>query len=698
MNRFSLSLTALLVLWNAAGKVLGAAYDIIDLGSLGGDSYATAINAGGQVVGYSNFVSGGPNHAFLYSNGHMTDLGTLSGTWSYAYGINDSGQVVGYSGDPDANRHAFLYNNGHMTDLGTLGGERSEAYGINASGQVVGLSNHDLNGSCHAFLYTNGQMTDLGSLGGDASCAYGINDSGQVVGYADLVYGGPIHAFLYSGGQMSDLGTFLGSDQTRAQAINASGQVVGYSFIDSGHIRSRAFLYSSGVWTDLGTLGGEQTSAGGINARGQIVGRSSIDPGNTVPHAFLYSNGQMTDLNTLIDPALGWTLGAARGINDSGQIAGQGYHSGFHAFLMTPLFTWTGDGGPGSARWDVAANWDNNSVPVSVNVTFGASFSNGNTIDLSGARSAQVLTFMNTSSNDLTFINGTLSAAELGKQAGNGSVTFADTASISIAGGATIDTGALAIAGTMLTGSIRGTGNLRIDGTGRATIRATALPNDPASTSRLASFSIASGPVPTATLDLNNNSLILDYTDPLGSVLSNVTAQIASGRNGVDGNDQANWTGPGIITSAGRAANVAATYDLYNLGAINNADLDTMGLTTSYTAFGGQAVTPNTVLVKYTYSGDADLSGTVDGDDYTYWLLGLLNLTDPAIQGWMRGDFNYDGRVDGDDYTQWLNTFLLNGPPLAGSGPAPVPEPSTFVLLSTCALALLACGWRRGRR
>jgi hypothetical protein len=88
----------------------------------------------------------------------------------------------------------------------------------------------------------------------------------------------------------------------------------------------------------------------------------------------------------------------------------------------------------------------------------------------------------------------------------------------------------------------------------------------------------------------------------------------------------------------------------------------------------------------------------VDGDDYTYWLLGFLNLSDPAIHGWLRGDFNYDGVVDGDDYTHWLNAFLQNGPPLTGGGPAPVPEPSTFVLLGTCVLALPACGWRRRSR
>ena len=45
-----------------------------------------SINNNGQVVGEN-----GSNRAFLFSNGTMTDLGTLGGSQSVAYGINDSG-------------------------------------------------------------------------------------------------------------------------------------------------------------------------------------------------------------------------------------------------------------------------------------------------------------------------------------------------------------------------------------------------------------------------------------------------------------------------------------------------------------------------------------------------------------------------------------------------------------------------------
>ena len=78
--------------------------------------------------------------------------------------------------------HAFLYSDGTMTDLTNSSQIISaEARGINSSGQVAGwyewLNGVD-GGVYEGFLYSHNTMSTIGG------CAYGINDSGQVVGCA----------------------------------------------------------------------------------------------------------------------------------------------------------------------------------------------------------------------------------------------------------------------------------------------------------------------------------------------------------------------------------------------------------------------------------------------------------------------------------------------------------------------------------
>ena len=132
-------------------------------------------------------------------------------------------------------------------------------------------------------------------------------------------------------------------------------------------------------------------------------------------------------------------------------------------------------------------------------------------------------------------------------------------------------------------------------------------------------------------LDLKSNDMLI-----LGgaSAFTTVNAQVASGYN------HGTWTGQGI-TSSSAATN---TFHLTALGVI----LNTPGL-----SFDGAPALTTAVLVKYTYYGDADLSGKVDGGDYTRIDAGHLS----HFTGWYNGDFNYDGVVDGSDYALIDNSF-----------------------------------------
>jgi probable HAF family extracellular repeat protein len=328
-------LTALIVV--ALGTSCRIAYAQYTAYKLGG-SYGQAfgINNSGTIIGYSHNSGNVAEHAFSYSGGVMTDLGSLAGFDGYnscAYGINNSGIIVGVSRTSSSTQHAFRYTGGGMTDLGTLGGAYSQASGINSSGTVVGWSQISA-GALHGFSYSSGLMTDLGTLpGGSYSEAYGINDSGTIVGIGDGSAGSQ-RAFSYSAGVMTDLGT-LGGAYSQAYAINSGGTIVGYSYT-SGNLFWHAFSYVGGLMTDLGTLGGSFSQANALNSSGTIVGYSYTSGNIAPPHAFSYNGGVMIDLAPYLT-SIGITgESRATAINDNGDIVGWGEAAdGYvHAFAL----------------------------------------------------------------------------------------------------------------------------------------------------------------------------------------------------------------------------------------------------------------------------------------------------------------------------------------------------------------------------
>jgi probable HAF family extracellular repeat protein len=303
---------------------------IIDLGAFVSPS---AVNASGQVAGSLN--GNGPSHAFLYSDGTLTDLGTLPGyAASTGFGLNDSGIVVGELQGPSMT-HAMAYSRGTMTDRGTAPGfTDGYAVGINDSNQAIGTAYNPPGAPHHAFLYSAGTLTDLGSLfpGGD-TLAHGINSSAEVVGESG-------YAFLWKDGVMTNIDN-RGVFTSLAVAINDSGQVA-CDYVINRNNNYEPFLWTpdvpngtTGTAVGLGLLPGDLSAmAHGLNSSGEVVGTSY---GLSASRPFLYSNGTLTDLNTLLPPNSGWQLETASAINDSEQIVGGGLFQGRpqpHAFLL----------------------------------------------------------------------------------------------------------------------------------------------------------------------------------------------------------------------------------------------------------------------------------------------------------------------------------------------------------------------------
>jgi hypothetical protein len=145
-----------------------------------------------------------------------------------------------------------------------------------------------------------------------------------------------------------------------------------------------------------------------------------------------------------------------------------------------------------------------------------------------------------------------------------------------------------------------------------------------------------------ATLDVRDNSLVLRGTN-----LGNVQSLIRSGYHGGD------WLGSGFTSST--AATDAS--GITTLGCVSNADR-------GFTSFGGvSGLTAGDVIVKYTYVGDADLSGNVTLDDFTLFLHGYQTQS-PATNKWFNGDFDYNGVVTLDDFMLFLLGYQQQGPPL----------------------------------
>ena len=348
MKNVWVSALAVMLAIGGIGRV-EAAYELIDLGTLGGlESWAVAVNDGGTVVGSAR-DSGQIITACEFDTtgqGNNLSWASISGE-SAVTSVNSSGIGAGYIANNSITTSAVRFDASEPTgvvDLGTLGGDSAMATGINSSGAIVGYARNQT-GNDRATLFDstgNGANIDLGALGGLSSQSMAIDNAGQIVGWAENV-NGDTHGVIFDAtgnGANTDLGT-LGGDTSTAMAVD-NGVIVGYAATatDAYH----AVLFDADNTSnnlDLGTLGGDFSIARAINGS-LIVGAATTTDGET--HATLFDAtgaGYNIDLNSFIDPASGWVLTSAQGINADGWIVGYGHLAGAQyierAFLLKPV-------------------------------------------------------------------------------------------------------------------------------------------------------------------------------------------------------------------------------------------------------------------------------------------------------------------------------------------------------------------------
>jgi autotransporter-associated beta strand protein len=196
-----------------------------------------------------------------------------------------------------------------------------------------------------------------------------------------------------------------------------------------------------------------------------------------------------------------------------------------------------------------------------------------------------------------------------------------------------------------------------------------------------------------AQLNLGDNDLIAHN----GS-LTTLTNQLQQGYLSGTGP----WNGSAGITSSAAAA------DSTHLTALGIAQNTLSGATSGTLLYGsgtplglfdGNSPVASDVLIKFTYNGDTNLDGKVDGTDYSRIDAGFLS--NGSMTGWYNGDFNYDGVINGSDYTLIDNTFNRQRAAItatiesaqitaqiAPSPPSPVPEPTALPAAATTLLLL----------
>ncbi len=696
--------------------------------------------------GNVNIVPSGAGSGILSMPNAATTIDVPTAGATLAIGINANPIIIDSSGTITKSGAGILFINGvnnaaaspHFTGKwivnggllsGVLNGNNSNQLGVNPTsfvGDIITLDGGGLrttNTSSAAFGANRGITIGAGGGTFDLSAAGSVSFNGKITGTAGITVTGigigfafPDNSATYSGkwtlkgGEINP--NVLNSDKGfGAIPLNDSSDAV---TLDGGAIRGSASLVISATrGITLGAGGGKlHQVTGGTMTVGSVISGTA-------------GSGTLT---LLLDSGTGTSivLGAANTYTSPTVVSGTAGVASVSGSLASTNVT-VNSGATLNVSGSLASN---TALTAAGNVNFTsaaqtlASLSGGGSVALNGPTALTVgsgsfvgaitgaggsllkntgltltLSGTNTYGGNTIISGGTLSVsapANLGS--GNGvnmdGGTLLTTAglnnptrNISVnATGGTIDSGGFDStfgvlnngagtitktgAGTLTITRHAGGGVLNITG---GAVAVTPTGGLAAGTSKVDSVSISGG----GRFDIGDNKIVATAQAVgswNGSAYTDMTGLVASGYS-----VNQDFSGSGVVTSQ---SNATAGNSLTNIGVASNTDL---GLAT----FGGVSVGANDTLVMYTYGGDANLDGIINGDDYFQ-----IDSATASSHGWFNGDFNYDGVINGDDYFVIDSNFAAQGaaiPTGVGVGAvAAVPEPMSIALVAISATALLA--------
>lgn len=202
------------------------------------DGHAYDIDDSGTIVGEVNNVP-----AYWPHGGAPLALPPLlEGQGAWVTATNQQGWMVGSAIGPRSSEdgqlanHAVLWRDGQITDLGAAAAGDTIATGVNDKGTIVAFTQltdatDPSTWSFTSFTWDDGVTTPLPVPEGDTGCsATSISDSGWVAGSCG-VGGQEQHGVLWVDGQVIELEELLGKGWKAGSAvINEDGQIVGQGF------------------------------------------------------------------------------------------------------------------------------------------------------------------------------------------------------------------------------------------------------------------------------------------------------------------------------------------------------------------------------------------------------------------------------------------------------------------------------------